>query len=77
MTYDDRTRRLREITRDIVGTYQTIGGINRIGEKNLPSQQVIVDILEQLLAVVFWPESSSEPWCIASAAKASATGSGP
>jgi serine O-acetyltransferase len=53
MTNDDRTRRLREITRDIVGTYQTIGGINRIGEKNLPSQQVIVDILEQLLAVVF------------------------
>jgi serine O-acetyltransferase len=53
MTNDERTRRLRKITRDVVHTYETIGGINRIGEKNLPSQQVIVDILEQLLAVVF------------------------
>lgn len=53
MTNNDRTRKLREITRDIVDTYRTIGGMNRIGEKNLPSQQVIVDILEELLAVVF------------------------
>ena len=53
MTNQDRTHKLREVTRDIVGTYQTLGGINRIGEKNLPSQKVVVEILEELLAVVF------------------------
>ena len=53
MTNQDRTNRLREVTREIVGIYQTTGSINRIGEKNLPSQQVIVEILEELLAVVF------------------------
>jgi len=50
MTNQDRTHKLREVTRDIVGTYQTLGGINRIGEKNLPSQKVVVEILEELLA---------------------------
>ena len=53
MTNQDRTHKLREVTREIVGTYETLGGINRIGEKNLPSQQVVVEILEELLAVVF------------------------
>ena len=53
MTNDERTNRLRGITRDIVASYGAIGGINRIGEKNLPSQQVIIDIVEQLLAVMF------------------------
>ncbi len=53
MTNQDRTHKLREVTRDIVETYQTLGGINRIGEKNLPSQKVVVEILEELLAVVF------------------------
>jgi serine O-acetyltransferase len=53
MTNEDRTQKLRRVTRDIVETYRTVGGINRIGEKNLPSQQAIVEILEELLAVVF------------------------
>ncbi|MEN8006754.1 MAG: serine O-acetyltransferase EpsC [Candidatus Krumholzibacteriota bacterium] len=53
MTNEDRNDKLRDVTRDIVETYRTIGGINRIGEKNLPSQQVVVEILEELLAVVF------------------------
>ncbi len=53
MTNEDRNKKLRDVTRDIVGTYETIGGINRIGEKNLPSQKVVVEILEELLAVVF------------------------
>ena len=39
MKQDDKTRRLRDLTRNIVQTYESIGGINRIGEKNLPSQQ--------------------------------------
>ncbi len=53
MTNEDRNNKLRDVTRQIVDTYGTIGGINRIGEKNLPSQQVVVDILEELLAIVF------------------------
>jgi serine O-acetyltransferase len=53
MTNDERNHQLRRVTREIVETYGTIGGINRIGEKNLPSQQVVVNILEEMLAVVF------------------------
>ncbi len=53
MTNEDRSQRLRELTREVVGTYHEIGGINRIGEKNLPSQAAVVSILEELLAVVF------------------------
>ncbi len=53
MTNRERTSKLRRVTRDIVTTYGTIGGINRIGEKNLPSRQVVVEILEELLAVIF------------------------
>jgi len=53
MTNEDRTRMLRQVTRDIVGTYQTCKDINRIGEENLPSRQAIVSILQELLALVF------------------------
>jgi len=53
MTNEERTTKLRRITRDIVDTYRTSGGINRIGEKNLPSRQVVVAILDEMLAVVF------------------------
>jgi len=53
MTNEDRNIKLRDLARQIVATYQTNGGINRIGEKNLPSQAVVVSILEGLLAVVF------------------------
>ena len=37
MTNQERNSKLRRVTRDIVETYRTIGGINRIGEKTLPS----------------------------------------
>jgi serine O-acetyltransferase len=60
MTNEDRTARLRALTRKVVETYRTVGGINRIGEKNLPSQAVVVSILEELLAVVF-PGYYGEP----------------
>lgn len=53
LTNEDRSRQLRDLTRDVVGTYSELGGINRIGEKNLPSQTAVVAILEELLAVVF------------------------
>jgi len=53
MSSEDPTRKLREVAREIVAAYETTGGINRIGGKNLPNQPAIVEILEQLLAVVF------------------------
>lgn len=53
MTSIDRTRRLQALSRQVVESYRTIGGINRMGEKNLPSQAAIVQILQQLLGIVF------------------------
>ena len=53
MTNEDRSRQLRDLTREVVATYSTIGGINRIGEKNLPSQAAVVAILSELQAVIF------------------------
>jgi len=60
VTNADRSRKLRELTRTVVGTYHSIGGINRIGEKKLPSQAAVVEILDELLAVVF-PGYHGEP----------------
>jgi len=53
MTNPDRIARLRSIALKVTETYQEMGGINRIGEKGLPSQATIVEILEHLLTVVF------------------------
>ncbi len=53
MSASERNQTIRKLARKVVETYRTAGGINRIGEKNLPSQSAIVDILEQLLGVVF------------------------
>ncbi len=60
MTNEDRTRRLHRLTQEIVESYASLGGINRIGEKNLPSQSDVADVLEQLLAVCF-PGYHGEP----------------
>jgi len=49
----DKARRLQALAKKIVQTYETIGGINRIGEKNLPSQAAIVTAVKQLLTVAF------------------------
>ncbi len=49
----DQNREIRDLARRVVETYRKVGGINRIGEKNLPSQSEILAILDQLLAVVF------------------------
>jgi len=48
---DDET--FDELTLKLVETYQSVGGINRLGEKNLPSQVAVVSILGELLAIVF------------------------
>ncbi len=53
MTNEDRVGRLRKLTDKVVESYQDLGGINRLGEKNLPSQPAVVAILEELLAIIF------------------------
>ena len=60
MTESERRRRLQDLAERVAGTYGQDGVINRIGEKDLPSQAAIVDILQQLLAVVF-PGYHGEP----------------
>ncbi len=53
MTNEDRMGRLRELTNRMVDNYQERGGINRMGEKDLPSQSTVVHLLEELLAIIF------------------------
>ncbi|MFH1844663.1 MAG: serine acetyltransferase [bacterium] len=53
MNENNRPDRLRRLARDVVETYERIGGINRIGDKMLPSQTSIVEVLQQLLTIVF------------------------
>ncbi len=53
MKKENRAQRLQALSKKIVESYETFGGINRIGEKNLPSQAAIVAIVQQLLTVVF------------------------
>ena len=50
---EERAARLRELSRRIAGTYQSYGGINRIGERELPSQTRVEELLRTLLAVAF------------------------
>jgi serine O-acetyltransferase len=52
--------RLDALAGRIAATYRRDGVINRIGEKDLPSQQTVVRILERLLMVVF-PGYHGEP----------------
>ncbi len=53
MTESERSRRLWQLAGRVAGTYRRDGVINRIGEKDLPSQADIVRILDRLLTVVF------------------------
>lgn len=49
----DKQVSLDDVTRRVLESYEQFGGINRIGEKNLPSQASVVAILEELLAVMY------------------------
>ncbi|MBD3220202.1 serine acetyltransferase [bacterium] len=53
MTGPERSQRIWELAESVAGTYRQDGVINRIGEKNLPSQAAIRRVLEQLLTLVF------------------------
>jgi len=50
---DTTARELDQIVEDIVGTYEGHGGINRLEGPNLPSKESVIEILEDLLTVVF------------------------
>ncbi|HOX25546.1 MAG TPA: serine acetyltransferase [Candidatus Krumholzibacteria bacterium] len=53
MTDNERNERLWNLAERLAATYRHDGVINRIGEKDLPSQATIVRILDRLLSVVF------------------------
>ncbi len=53
MTDQERSLRIRALAGRLAGTYREVGQINRIGEQNLPSRDMIVDLLERLLVLVF------------------------
>jgi serine O-acetyltransferase len=50
---DSKKRTLSRIVEDVVGTYEGHGGINHLEGPNLPSRESVIDILEDLLAVIF------------------------
>ncbi|MEZ4389095.1 MAG: serine acetyltransferase [Candidatus Krumholzibacteriia bacterium] len=60
MTESERSRAIWDLAEQVAGTYRNDGVINRIGEKNLPSQPAIRRILECLLTLVF-PGYHGEP----------------
>ena len=60
MTAEERSQRLRQLTDAVVENYRVLGGINRMGEKDLPSQRAVVAILEELQAIIF-PGYHGEP----------------
>ncbi len=50
---ENRVGRIKDLTGEVLSSYQELGGINRLGEKDLPSQPAVVAILEELLAIIF------------------------
>lgn len=53
MTDQQRSLRIRALAQRLAGTYREVGQINRIGERDLPSRDMIVDLLQRLLVLVF------------------------
>jgi len=52
-TKDRDIDELSSISKEIVESYTLYGGINHLDEANLPSKEEVIDILEDLLAIVF------------------------
>ncbi|HPF35295.1 MAG TPA: serine O-acetyltransferase [Candidatus Krumholzibacteria bacterium] len=49
----DGSAPLRDLASRLAGTYHADGGINRIGDTELPSQQRVAGLVEQLLTLIF------------------------
>jgi len=60
MTESERSHQIWNLAERVAATYRGDGVINRIGEKDLPSQASILRILERLLVLVF-PGYHGEP----------------
>jgi serine O-acetyltransferase len=52
---------LAKITDEILGSYETVGGINNIDGSNLPSKRAIASICEDLLQILFPGFHDQEP----------------
>ncbi len=50
---NDLGHKLTSIAEDIVQTYETDGGINRIDGVNLPATEPVVDILDDMMQILF------------------------
>ena len=50
---EECAERLQKLAREVVATYQGRGGINRIGDTELPSQERVESVLAKLLTIVF------------------------
>jgi serine O-acetyltransferase len=50
-----------QVVRDILNSYEQLGGINHIGGPNLPSRQGIIDILQMLRSILFPGYYEREP----------------
>jgi serine O-acetyltransferase len=53
MMSENLNGRLKKLTAEVLDSYQELGGINRLGEKDLPSQSAVIAIVEELLAIIF------------------------
>jgi serine O-acetyltransferase len=45
--------RLPKLVDDIIGSYETIGGMDHLEGKDLPSKKVVIEVLEDLFTVLF------------------------
>lgn len=55
------TPQIDQVVRDILDSYNQLGGINHIGGPNLPSRQRIIDILQALRSILFPGYYEREP----------------
>lgn len=53
MTDEERAGSLRALARAMVASYGELDGLNRLGRENLPTREMIADLLEELLALVY------------------------
>lgn len=53
VTDEERSGSMRALAREIVASYGELDGLNRLGKEALPSSGAILDLLEELLALVF------------------------
>ncbi len=53
MEHSIKNSKTTDLTRRLLETYRRHGAINKIGEKNLPSETSVVELLEELLTLMY------------------------